>query len=331
MHQNAEQNLDIARSLDAHGYVVDVVNWNDLSVEPDHEYELLIGVGIGAERLARTMSESTTKVYVGTGTDPSFNNQAEWNRIQRVQKRKGYQLQPRRLAKFRSASLQYFDAIAGFGNAFTEQTYRPHFEGPIHLFRNYGQPGIPATTQRTEPARRHFLYMASGGQVHKGLDLLLDVFSDQPDLHLHVCGPLLQEGDFLRCYWRELFTLENIHPVGWVNIQGGAFERLASRCAYVIVPSCAEGQIGSVVSCMHAGLLPVVTPACGLDVQDEGTVLTDDSLDTIASTVRHLADQPPDTVNARSKRMLNIARTEYDRDSFKHRWHEIAHTITKDL
>jgi glycosyltransferase involved in cell wall biosynthesis len=326
-HQNARQNLDIARSLDAHGYVIDVANWDDLAIEPEYSYDLLIGVGIGTERLAQSMSDDTTKVYVGTGTDPSFNNQAEWDRIRRVEERRGCRLQPRRLAKFRSASLQYFDAIAGFGNAFTEQTYRPHFQGPVYMFRNYEQESVPHATRRAEPARRHFLYMASGGQVHKGLDLLLDAFAQRPDLHLHVCGAFLREGDFLRCYWRELFALDNVHPVGWVDTNSDLFERLASQCAYVIIPSCAEGQIGSVVTCMHAGLIPVVTPACGLDVEDAGTILDDDSVDTIAATVADLADRPSAEVNDRSRHVLQMARSEYDRATFQRRWHQIVGAI----
>ena len=52
----------------------------------------------------------------------------------------------------------------------------------------------------------------------------------------------------------------NIHPVGWVTVNGSEYNELVRKCAFVILPSCSEGQSGSVVQCMYSGLFLCLVP-----------------------------------------------------------------------
>src|SRR5262249_32872612 len=175
-------------------------------------------------------------------------------------------------------------AIVGVGNRFTMGTWARTFDGPIHTFETHGVPSPESVIESKDfaRARRNFLFFASGTQTQKGLDLLLEGFPRFPDLHLYVCSGFADEPDFCACYRRELFETANVHPVGWVSVNGPEFLELARICAYVIYPTCSDGQAGAVVQAMHAGLVPLVTPESGIDTEDFGVTLADDSLDGIA-------------------------------------------------
>ena len=107
--------------------------------------------------------------------------------------------------------------------------------------------------------------------IHKGLDLLLEVFKNNPDLHLHVCGPIDNESEFKTCFYDELYNKRNINAYGFVDLRSDTFAHLMKTCAFVIFPSCSEGQATSVVNVMGNGaLLPVVTKESGIDINEYG-------------------------------------------------------------
>ena len=58
---------------------------------------------------------------------------------------------------------------------------------------------------------KSFVFFASSGQVHKGIDLLLELFSQQlKDYTLYVCSGYEQEEDFYQEYHKELYETSNI-------------------------------------------------------------------------------------------------------------------------
>jgi glycosyltransferase involved in cell wall biosynthesis len=152
----------------------------------------------------------------------------------------------------------------------------------------------PWPAKRNWSAARHsFLWFGSGGMVHKGLDLVLETFAGLPDLELFVCGPVDRERDFERFYRRELYELDNIHTLGWVDVSGRLFLGLAERCAALVYPSCSEGGGSSALTCMHAGLIPMLTREASVDLSPERTVeLVDLDIDALRQTVRDLSERP---------------------------------------
>jgi glycosyltransferase involved in cell wall biosynthesis len=164
--------------------------------------------------------------------------------------------------------------------------------------------------------------------MQKGLDLLLEVFPKHPDLHLYVCSTFSQEPDFCECYRRELFETPNVHPVGWVEVCSPQFCQLIERCGAVIHPTCSEGQAGSVVQCMHAGLTPIVTREAGIDVENFGVLLADDHLETIERAVLDFARRPADWHRSRSLLTRHVAAEKYSETAFVRRWTEILTEVT---
>ena len=177
-------------------------------------------------------------------------------------------------------------------------------------------------------ARKGFLFFASGSQVRKGLGLLLEVFPKHPDFDLYICSSFEYERDFCRCYHKELSETSNIHPVGWIRVNSESFYNLVQRCAYVILPTCSDASTGSVVQCMMAGLIPVVTQEAGIDTEDFGITLADDSLGEIEKTIRELSELPESWHRERSTRTRKVAEEKFSEKAFVNRWREIIGDIT---
>jgi glycosyltransferase involved in cell wall biosynthesis len=327
-HQNFQQNLDIAEILDQLGFIVDVAQFSDPRFRVEYQYDLLVGMGKTCRRVARSLCDRATRVYITTGLESGFNNRQEEKRIEEARARRGCPLRPRRLSYLDPKELSRFDAVVCIGNEFAAATYRPHHHR-IYCVNNYGYTEIKYHSKDVSTARHNFLFLASSGQVHKGLDLLLEVFAKTPDYHLYVCSLFKEERDFVRCYRKELFETPNVHPVGWTDILSAKMSQIFQTCAFVVCPSCADVQPGSVVVAMYAGLIPVVSRECSIDVDDVGVVLRSSDVKTIAATVTELAEKPTEWVLEKSLRTREVAVSEYTQEAFRRRWRQILSEVLK--
>jgi hypothetical protein len=150
------------------------------------------------------------------------------------------------------------------------------------------------------------LFFASSGQVGKGLDLLLEIFPRHPDLNLNICSSFKYEKDFCKCFHNELFKTDNIHPIGRILVNSYEYENLMRKCVFCILPSCSEGQAGSVVQCMASGLIPVVTKETGIDTENFGFTFRNDSIEEIEHTILSLSQLPPEKLKELSLRTYEI-------------------------
>jgi len=321
-HQNWWQNLEIAKILDAFGYIVDVIDYQDHRRTFRDGYDLLIGMGLASCRVAKSLPGSIPKIYIGTGSETEFNNEKELDRLAGVAFRRGCHLKPRRIARFKSSELKYFDFIFCFGNEFTAATFRKCHDR-VYTFNNHGFPDMPFYEKDFESAKYSFLYFSSLGQVHKGLDLLLEVFPHHPKLHLYVCGSFEMETDFVKCYKKELFYTPNIHPIGYIKVPSEDFKYVCKKCAYAILPSCAEGQSGSMVVCMHAGLIPIVSKECGIDTNGFGITLNSCNIDDIANTIEKVVKNFSEWHKTKSNYTRQVALKYYSEEAFRKRLKEI--------
>lgn len=126
--------------------------------------------------------------------------------------------------------------------------------------------------------RKNFLWFGSGGLVHKGLDLVLEGFVQKPDFHLTICRPISQEEDFVKAFYKELYQKSNAHTIRWIDVSSQKFRNILNSCVGIVYPSCSEGGGGSVINCMHAGLIPIVSYEASVEVQEDYGVIFKDSL-----------------------------------------------------
>ncbi len=324
-HSNLRQCRQIASLLDERGYVVDVLHKNDPRFAPYRRYDLIISERLDEVGDADRFGSDAVVAFLATSLNHELHNRNVRMRHERMAKRRGCHLEVRRVHPDASRALARSDALLTFGNDFTVGTWRDAFDGPALAFNNYGvrQPAPSVKEKDFAAARSEFLFFATGSQMQKGLDLLLEVFCRHPRLRLHVCSKFERESDFSACYDRELHGMPNIHPVGWTSVHSADFDRLVHRCAYVIHPTCSEGQAGSVVQCMSFGLIPLVTKEAGIDTADFGITFPDDSLESIERVVLDASERPAGWHRSRTRRTLEVTRAEYSEAAFARRWETI--------
>jgi glycosyltransferase involved in cell wall biosynthesis len=163
--------------------------------------------------------------------------------------------------------------------------------------------------------------------VHKGLDLVLEAFAQMPEYHLTVCGPIENEKDFQVAFHKELYQTSNIQTLGWIDIKSEQFVRLARVHTGIIYPSCSEGGGGSVIACLHAGLIPILTYESSIDVMDFGLILPDASIDSIKNSIASIAALPHTELKHKSKEAWKFARSNHTRDRFSEAYQDFVANV----
>ncbi len=306
----------IVQGLNEMGYLVDIVNYDNLSFQPSDSYDLFVGhAGINFEHISRLLPRHTARIYFSTGIYWREMNVREARRFYDLTLRTGHVLPPDRyVGNPEDYANQVADGIICLGNKDAAKTYA-RFPQVVNINngifplcwegwqdKDYGE------------GRKHFLFFSGRGNVHKGLDRLLEAFAGL-DLHLHVCQHL--EPDFERVYRQELKQCPNIHVHGFIKMRSSHFESLAQRCNWVILPTCAEGQPGSVIECMAYGLVPILPDAANIDLEDWGVRLPDCEVETIRSEVSRVSTMAVEECRGRAARVVEASKEKYSVENFR--------------
>jgi len=318
-HSNVWESSEIVHLLRQLGYSVDLIHWQDCSFVPSEEYDLVFDIH---RNLLRYSGKSSRKVFHVTGSHPEFSNQAELQRLENLRSRRGVLLQQRRgigaedLHIF-SDNLQAADTITLIGNEVTASTFPVGIQSKIRCVSATGSliPGNQPTVYHG--TREEYLWFNGAGAIHKGLDLVLEVFARNPLLTLHVVGPYAREHDFTTAYRRELTKCPNIHAHGFLYPGTRHFRHIASRVRAFINPTCSEGISTSSITCMQYGMIPLVSRQAGISIPPGmGTMLDECSLDELEQRLRELAALHPDEVRSLGETVRTHAIKAYSRPAF---------------
>jgi len=315
-HTHFWESREMARTLVDLGFAVDAIHWTNSSFVPRERYDLVIDVRLQLERLAPIVGASALKILHAETGHWRFYNAAQERRRRELAERRGIQLAPYKAIEPNRA-VESADAVTILGNEATQSTYafagKPLFPVPI------SQPFLyPFPVERDlATARRRFVWFGSGGLLHKGLDRVLEVFAELPELELTVLGPIDREPEFERAFARELYRTPNIRSHGWIDVASRAFLEIARTHVALVYPSCSEGQNGGTVTCMHAGLIPVASRESGVDVTPlTGVVLATSTPDEIRDRVLELSRRSPQELAATSRAAWDWVRRTHTRARF---------------
>jgi acetyltransferase-like isoleucine patch superfamily enzyme len=224
----------------------------------------------------------------------------------------------------RGLVIENADYATVLGNKFTIDTYsyakKPIYRIPIST--NVQYPWLE--DKNYESCCRNFLWFGSSGLVHKGLDLVLEAFAKMPEYHLTVCGPVNNEKDFENAFYQELYQTPNIHTTGWVNVSDSKFTEIVKNCIGLIYPSCSEGGGGSVINCMHAGLIPIVSYESSVDVMNFGFILADSSIEEIQNQIKTVSNLPLKELELRARKSWEFAVNIHVYDNFSQEYYKFA-------
>ena len=308
------------------GFAVDVILWTNSSFRPTRKYRVVIDKGHNLERLSRDLDADSIKVMHADAAHWLFHTTAQHQRLSALRSRRGVALRPVK-AVGPNLGIESADCAVVLGNSFTVETFafarKPIFQVPISTPITWPWP----EGKDFEACRRRFLWFGSLGFVHKGLDLVLEAFRGLPDHHLTVCGPIDSEPEFVAAFRRELYETSNIETQGWIDVASQDFVDLARRTLAVVFPSCSEGGGGGVITCMHAGMLPVATRETSVDLGDFGLEILEDSVAGVRRAVRQLSALPAEDLEARARRAYDHVCARHTRKNFTRSYRRAARDI----
>jgi hypothetical protein len=318
--------MAIVRVLAKLGYRIDIVNCNDSKAIRDllsTDYDLIFGFGEAFYGLCKQNPAATTVLYM-TEHHPVVAAHEEEKRIAYYKQRHGREVSTTRSNRFYSSKhldRQYTHLILLGEKA----PFMGQYADPFQLFpTGLTNPSFSFKPKEHTTSRKEFLWLGSpGAALHKGLDLLVDVFSTRDDVVLHIAG--VSEAD------RKSIPIpakSNIKDYGFINIKSDEFLEIVSRCSYLILPSCAEGFATSVTTGMLHGLIPVVMRNTGFNRIAELAVLLDDfELPYIYDKITELSQASPGVLQEREILIHAFAQENFSVAAFERRFYDIFKTI----
>ncbi len=322
-HSILWEDRELARAFWRLGYNVRGVHNLATDFVPDRPYPVVLGLGEGLARLAPQLPSGCVKLLYCVYSDPLYHNAAEAARVRALNERRGAACRPRRAVRDPQAwrrALELCDAALLNGNEHTLATFPADLRHKLRLVAtpgsSLGRSGKPLGAP--VPPEREFLWFFGDGAVHKGLDLVLEVFARNPHLVLHVVGgDLPNDPAFVAAYRRELTACDNIRVYGRLEPPGREFAAVVRRCCAFVAPSCAEATSAAVVTCLKAGLYPIVSRDCGVTLPPgAGTYLETCSVDEIEQAVRTVHAMPAAELGAAISAAQADAAARYTPEAF---------------
>jgi glycosyltransferase involved in cell wall biosynthesis len=318
MHRwsNKGSSTELVRCLNDCGYTVDFIDWRNDWWAPQREYDLFLGHGgVNFERISRHLGTAVPKVYYSTGSYWRYHTRRADERARSLAKRTGISLKPDRpLPASEEWGVRNSLGIIALGDDRIKETFGPEFNiYPVDNLVSASAEPWQLQAKEYDSGRKHFLFYAGAGNLHKGLDLLLEAFRSTK-LHLHICQRLSKE--FRHAFSALLFGERNIHYHGHLVRSGERMRALMNECNWILGASCSEGACRSVIECQAHGLIPLVTNDCTVRTGDWGLALPEDP-SGIRATVTAAAGFDVAECRERSANSLRAVQRYYSRECYR--------------
>ncbi|MEH2163281.1 MAG: glycosyltransferase [Nostoc sp.] len=311
------------------GYNVDVIQFHNDKFVPQKDYAFFIDIRHRMEALTPKLNKDCIKIFHVDIANMVFRNAAECNRLLELQRRKGITLKPQRF-EVPNLGIEYADCAIVLGNDFTTDTFKyankPMYRIPISSPVVYPYPD----KKDFEAVRKRFLWFGGSALVLKGLDLVLDAFAQMPEYHLTICGPVSNDKEFERAFYKELYETPNIHTYGWIDVTSPDFIEVTNNCLGLVYPSVSEGQSGAVISCLQAGLIPILSYESGVDVHDFGVIFDNLSLEEIKAKIISISNLPEEDLKFMSRQAWEYARANHTREKFAQVYRNVVEQIIEN-
>ena len=294
-HTNYYEAIALAKVMDDLGYIVDIIEYTTARISNINDYDVILGFGDIFQFYFENSIKDIKTIYYGTGMQVCYQNTSTLERLKDVYHKKGKWITEsvRYVDKTWSYQTTLVDGIIALGNEECALTYRKHYSGLIYSVPVpcYVTKDAKKIIEKREPnANKNFLWFGSLGLIHKGLDLLLEYFSVNRHVNLHICGNILHEKEFVNTYSEEIFKSDNIYVHGFVDITSSQFESVLKKCSFAIFPSCSEGGCASLITTiLNGALIPIATKETSVNL-DNGIVVKGFNYNEIDKAIKKSLD-----------------------------------------
>lgn len=305
-HNNSQYVLEIAKLLDTRDYTVDIMDFRDSRRYDFTEYDLIIGFG---EPFNNSYSQNSKaiRIYYGTIMNTAAHNSKTVERLVAFKEKYGVWLpeSARIEANAYPLQTQAVDAIVAYGNSTIHQSYKKDFSGPIYPLHNINfifrdSKDTLSVAKDWDKAKLNFCTFPAAGLIHKGIDVVLELFAKHPEWTLYLAGPLTREPRFLK-FFEKTLKLSNIKQLGFVDMSSPEYLQILDRCAFFLSPSASEGCPTSVINaCTNSALIPIATAESGLEDNASYVVslsgITEDALEKAINNAQALSNKKLETM-----------------------------------
>jgi glycosyltransferase involved in cell wall biosynthesis len=272
--------LALCKSLLDLGYSVDVYDCLDFDYKSKKEYDLIIGFGFPYRKAA--VKNNGERILYCTEAHPNLSIQKEKERIKYFYERHSFKFPLERSGKYYlEQDYNIADKMIVMGEHNRDYLRELGFNNIYKI----NPTAINTKLVNKINNGRDFIWLGSRGVVHKGLDILIDVFN-QLKITLHVCGA---DKKYIESKLK-MKVNDNIIIHGKVDTNSDYFnDNILKNSSFIIMPSCSEGVSTSVLTGMRLGLVPVVTHSCGINIDNFGFYLDSFKVDEIKDRVLELS------------------------------------------
>jgi hypothetical protein len=181
-HTHHLESVLMVRTWLERGFAVDVIDFQNSEFQPKCPYQFFVSARVHLAQIAGRLNAGCIKIAHLDTSHFAVNNSRAWQRLVELQLRRGISLPASiRLIEPNSA-IEAADVGVVLGNETTMATYE-YAGKPLHSLVVPAAIDPPWTDRQPLSNRGSFVWLGSGGLVHKGLDLVLEAFA-----HCRICA-----------------------------------------------------------------------------------------------------------------------------------------------
>jgi hypothetical protein len=307
VHNNRYASFLYAKAINELGYNIFAYDCDDVNIK-ERKYDIFLGHGPNFSKVAEKIKKKNNNcktILLLTGSNPAFGNEQQRIRSLNLMKRRDINIPiyEENIVGDNSYNLAIADKILLLGNDFVLNTYPKQFHHKIVLHDNVSI--FPA--RKKEGFLKRYIYMSSVGQVHRGLDLILETFENRRE-KIYLCSSFKEEKEFEENYKKQLYGIKNIIPVGYIKINTIKFHKIIEEVDFAVLPSCSEGQSSSIINLMMFGIIPIVTENTGIkNIEKIGYVIKGGTLEDVQEVIGRASNASIEEIEEKRNNLFAIA------------------------
>lgn len=306
--------------LKSKGYTIHVYDYLDFNIDYNLKYDFFLGHNKSFSQIGSKLNKDCKKILLTTGSSPFYDNERLTNRqkdLQIILNTQDVFFKPFTELEYVNKNVELADAFFMIGNGKISDTWKISKDKKIQHFSNVNL----LEFKKKEKRSGNFIYLSSVGQLRRGLDLVLEGFKGRKE-KVYICGDY-SEPAFLKHFDELLFNSSNIIPMGFVDQTSDKFLKMVEDADFAILPSCSEGQSGSILTLMSYGLIPVITDEVGFtNFESYGFKINDYNLADILNTIESCKSAADNEIELKRNNLLYQA-TLYTPQAFSEKFEEL--------
>lgn len=280
IHQNKREALIMGRVFNRLGYNAYFMLYNSEYELPDYDFKYLFGHEPNIMR-AKKKYPNAELIYYGVSTYYDYRNNTIKKMTKEFNDKYNSCIPERRLVQPHQ-SIENSKSILLIGSEYTKKTYPIEYQDKICKIHQSTQ-NCNYIKNLHANHRNEFLYIASNGNILKGVQAIIDFFSQHSEYELHWIGPI--ESDVKKAIQKSLTG--NIKLYGFQRMDSRIALGLFERCDFMIYPSGVEGIPGAVLNSMKNGLIPLVTQIASFDgMENLGYIMENPTLECVDEAIK---------------------------------------------